>query len=226
MAKLDNKNIWFIILAAGLGSRLGEAVPKQYLTINGKNLIEHVVDKLKTSKLPLKLALVLHQDFINDAAFAHPNVDIRVVGGKTRQDSVRLALEKIPAQDDDIILIHDVARIFIDESEISQIINAVINFGGAATLALKATDTVKFVDQEIMRTLPRENIYLAATPQGFTYGLIKTMHNKFQNLQFFTDDIGLCETQDVKISIIPTSKLNFKITTQDDLTLAKALLQA
>ncbi len=153
---------------------------------------------------------------------------IRIIaGGRERQESVFKALEASSGQDDDVVLIHDGVRPFVSADDLARCLEAVERHG-ACIAAVPASDTLKAVDPDgcVARTLPRETIWQAQTPQGFRLGLIREAHRRAREDAFVgTDDAQLVERLGHTVRIVPGSRVNIKITTPEDLPLAEAILR-
>jgi 2-C-methyl-D-erythritol 4-phosphate cytidylyltransferase len=153
------------------------------------------------------------------------NVNL-VGGGAERQDSVFIGLKAIKS-DDGIVLIHDGVRPFVRQEHIVACIKGGAAHG-ACILGIPAFDTVKKVNStnEITQTLKRDALWLAQTPQAFQLKLIKKAHEAAKQEGFIgTDDASLVERLGEVVKIIPGSRRNIKITNQEDLKLAHALLR-
>lgn len=122
-------------------------------------------------------------------------------------------------KDEDIILIHDAARPFAGSDEI-QAVAAAAARDGAATLALPVADTLRRTDGAVV---DRAGLWAVQTPQAFRYGMIRDAHLRFADDDSFTDDAGLVEAAGHRVTLVPGSRRNFKITTQDDLELARMI---
>ena len=149
-----------------------------------------------------------------------------VEGGARRQDSVRCGLAALDAACD-IVVIHDAARPLVNVETIAGSIRTAAETG-AALVATPARDTLKRVgpDATVSATLSRQDVWLAQTPQTFQVDLIREAHRRAQEQGVTaTDDAGLVERLGRPVRVVPGDALNFKITTQDDLILAEALLR-
>jgi 2-C-methyl-D-erythritol 4-phosphate cytidylyltransferase len=152
-----------------------------------------------------------------------------VEGGDTRQESVVHALKAIPAEADDIVLVHDAVRPLIDTATIERTIDAVAEHG-AAIVGMPAVDTIKQVERTahgaiITATIPREFIVQAQTPQGFRYGLLrKAMLDAVEDGFVGTDEASVMERAGVPVAVVPGSQVNLKITQPGDLELAEFYL--
>ena len=152
-----------------------------------------------------------------------------VEGGEHRQDSVANALAAIHAADDDIVLVHDAVRPFVDQDTIVGVIEAVKKYE-AAIAGVPAVDTVKQVDRTsdgavVIATVPRERMVLAQTPQGFRFGLLKKAFDEATADGFMgTDEASLIERAGGTVHVVMGSPRNMKITTPADLELAEFFL--
>jgi 2-C-methyl-D-erythritol 4-phosphate cytidylyltransferase len=232
---MPNYNLYFLIVAAGKGLRMGSKQKKQYLLINNIPVLSHTLSKFLQYKKAADIVLVVPEE---DIEYCKKNIlkplsiikKVRLVsGGKTRQISVSSGLEIIKTMsnnyDKDIVIIHDGVRPFIDHDLIDACLKGAIEFG-ACVPAIKATDTLKVVHNEIIaKTLDRENIYLIQTPQAFLLKtIVKAMEYAVDQNFSGTDDASLVEFFGDKVTIIEGLKTNIKITTKEDLEFAKAYL--
>jgi 2-C-methyl-D-erythritol 4-phosphate cytidylyltransferase len=151
-----------------------------------------------------------------------------VPGGKERQDSVYNGLKVLHRQNDwDLILVHDGVRPFVTPDEVRRVLQAAGEHG-AAILALPAQDTVKKVNRagQIQKTLNRQDIWLAQTPQAFHASLIwRAFVEAFSREFYGTDEASLLEAMGVPVRVVPGSPFNIKVTTPEDLVLAEAISQ-
>jgi 2-C-methyl-D-erythritol 4-phosphate cytidylyltransferase len=153
-----------------------------------------------------------------------------VEGGDSRQQSVSNALSALPAEADDIVLVHDAVRPLIDTATIDRTIDAVAEFG-AAIVGLPAVDTIKQVERTahgalVTSTIPREFIVLAQTPQGFRYGLLQRAFAEATADGFTgTDEASVVERAGLPVAVVHGSQINLKITQQGDLELAEFYLR-
>ena len=216
-----------IIAAAGAGTRLGGAVPKQLLDLGGRTILQRSVDAFADHPRVDDVIVVL------PAALAeHPpewlggRRSLRaVVGGRRRQDSVANAFDAVP-DTADIVLVHDAARPFVTAELISRAIDAAAAHG-AAIAAMQATDTVKRVEAAphataIVETIPRESIYLAQTPQAFRRRVLADAVALGRAGVEATDEAALAERAGHPVHVIAGDPRNVKITTQADLEAARS----
>lgn len=120
----------------------------------------------------------------------------------------------------EIILIHDAARPLVSRAEIEAVARAAAETG-AATLAVPVADTLR---RENGDTVDRTGLWAVQTPQAFRFGLLKAAHEQFRNDDSFTDDASLVEAAGHSVTLVPGNRRNFKITTQDDLDLARTIM--
>lgn len=219
--------IIFIILAAGQGKRFSFKQNKLFYQINNKPLIYYLLEKLNNFKDINKILLVTDKYNINNlkkvVQKTKSNKILKVInGGKERQDSVFNSLKwinkKIQNKNNLYVGIHDGARINISEELIKRLIMPLKKYK-AVIPALKTTDTIKEVKNNIiMATLPRENLYNAATPQFFKYNDLYTSYIHANKNKFMvTDDASIMEYNNYKVKIVEGELENIKITYMNDL---------
>jgi len=224
--------IYAIIVAAGKGMRMRDAMRKQYLALDGKPILARTLTAFKRCEQIDEIIVALPAE---DIEFCRTEIipaarlgkETRlIVGGARRQDSVYNSLETIET-DDGIALIHDGVRPFVQQEHLIACIKGALRHG-ACILGTPAFDTVKQVNakNEIVQTRQRDTLWLAQTPQAFQLKLIKQAHRAAKQDGFIgTDDAALVEHMGAVVKIIPGSRSNIKITNQEDLQLARALLQ-
>ena len=226
-----------LILAAGTGSRMGNSdKPKQFLLVQGKPLMVQTIEVFDVNPNIDKIVISTNEEYINEVKLMIKQYDLTkvakvVAGGATRQISVYnglLGCKEIGAKDDDIIVIHDSARPLISPRIIKDNIECCKAYGAVDTV-IKATDTiVKSEDSQTISEIPvRKELYQGQTPQTFKYSLIMEAHNAVKNKEVpnVTDDTKLVLLLGHKVHLVEGDKLNFKITTFDDLMMLKALLK-
>ena len=210
-----------ILAAAGSGSRFGSRTPKQFLRMEGERLYRLALDPF----LPFvdEAVILVPVDWIETvrqelAAGASSDKILRVApGGRHRQDTVSKGL-KLLSPGVEIVLVHDAARPFVDAPLISRVIRAVRR-GSAAVPVLKIRDTVKeVVSGRVERTLERERLGLAQTPQGFSAGVLKEAVLQAGRDHFYgTDEASLVERIGVEVQAVEGSSGNLKVTFEEDL---------
>ncbi|MCD6320130.1 MAG: 2-C-methyl-D-erythritol 4-phosphate cytidylyltransferase [Candidatus Desulfofervidaceae bacterium] len=215
-----------IIVAAGIGRRMGSELPKQFLSLKGKPILWHTLARFQKCVAVKEIVLVVNPFWEKEsrmiAAEFSKIVNI-VYGGGRRQESVWAGLKEV--KESEIVLVHDGVRPFVSESLIETVVEGASKWG-AVIPALPAKETVKWVENNIIKkTLPRHSIWLAQTPQGFKYDVLKTAYIKAQTEPLeFTDDASLVEQLGIAVRVIPGEPQNIKITTPEDLQWAESLL--
>ncbi len=220
-----------VIVAAGKGLRMNHSVPKQYLLIAGRPVLGHTLLVFDASERIDEVFVVISKEdfgFCRDTLIPPLNLKKKinlVSGGTERQDSVYNGLRALSPKTDTVV-IHDGVRPFVGPEELAACISGVEETG-ACILGIPVSDTLKHVGKtgRIEKTLARDNIWLAQTPQVFKYELILKAHETARRDGFRgTDDALLVERLGINVKIIPGSKTNIKITTPQDLALAEAIL--
>jgi 2-C-methyl-D-erythritol 4-phosphate cytidylyltransferase len=222
-----------IIVAAGKGIRMKGTMRKQYLDLSGRPVLAHSIMAFDSCSQVKEIFLVVPKEDIEYCqnkilSLLDLNNQINLVyGGAKRQDSVYNGLQSID-KDTETVVIHDGVRPFIQPEDIKECILGSKKFG-ACILGIPASDTLKSVDKSdiIETTLPRENIWLAQTPQAFQYDLILKAHETARRDGYIgTDDASLVERLGADVKIINGSRFNIKITKKEDLDVAKAVFDA
>lgn len=214
-----------LVVAAGRGTRLGAAIPKQYLALAGKPVLCHSLDALARHPAIGGVRVVFNPDdrALYDAAVAGLDLLDPIEGGAARQESVRRGLESLAEFAPDRVLIHDGARPFLDGATIDRVIAALDDALGAIP-ALPVRDTVKRgSDGLVSETLDRTNLWRAQTPQGFRYAEILSAHRQAAGLDL-PDDAAVAERAGMAVKLVAGSDANFKVTTADDLAEAERRL--
>lgn len=217
-----------IILSGGRGKRMGADISKQFISINDKPILYYTIKKFMENELIDEIILVLPKDEIEyckkEVLYKNKlRVDKIVEGGDERQDSVLNGLNAI--EKTDIVLIHDGARPFVTDKIIADGIKAAKKFKAAAPGVMpKDTIKVKDINGLSKETLKREELIAVQTPQIFDYNLILECHNKVkENNIKVTDDTMVVETFGHKVFLYDGEYTNIKITTPEDLILARYL---
>ncbi len=220
-----------LVVAAGKGHRFGTQMPKQYQTIAGKMVLRSSLATFCAHPSIQCVRAVINMDdkALYETAAEGLNVLPPVSGGKTRQESVLFGLESLKEENPDIVLIHDGARPFVDFSLINRVILKVKKNQGALP-AVAVVDTIKkSVEKDgetlISHTVERENLWRVQTPQGFMFEEILEAHLGVKG-QELTDDASLFEKEGKAVVIVKGEETNFKITTQEDLQRAIAMVEA
>ena len=216
-----------LVPAAGSGSRFGGELPKQYLMLHGKPLLQHALDRL-LAQFPLaRLYVVLAPDdeLFEAMITVTSNVIVLRCGGRTRGASVHNALSRMAGVDDDWIVVHDGARPCVDAESSLRLQRELANDDVGGFLALPVTDTLKRVDDDsrVVRTEPREGLWRAQTPQMFRFGVLRRAF-ALPGLDGFTDEAQAVERLGLKPRAVVGNAFNVKVTFPDDLALASAIL--
>lgn len=209
-----------IIPAGGTSSRFGNK-NKLLEKINGKEVIKYTVQAFENSNVD-EIIICANVSIIEELQEILKDCrKVKIIeGGETRQASVFNGLK---ASECDYVLIHDAARPMITTDLVNQTIEMVKD-KNALTVATKTIDTIKEVeDGKITRTIDRAKLYNTQTPQAFKYELIKDAHTKLY-CKNFTDDAGMLEELGETVYILNGSYKNIKITTQNDIDIAKIYL--
>lgn len=219
-----------IIPAAGKGERLGEDVPKPYIKVAGKSILEHSLLKFKDVSGLGEVIVATSREYLDvteqllDRIF--PGLHCSVVeGGDERQDSIRNALEEI-ADRTGLIAVHDAVRPFVTKEQIENCIDEASRSGGAV-LAIPARDTIKVARKnlEIDETPDRSKLWQAQTPQIFWAALLREAYQYARDHNYLgSDDSSLVEKIGGKVVLVEGSSQNFKITHPHDLEIARFLM--
>ena len=215
-------SIFLILLAAGDSKRLKSNTPKPYQIINNRSLIEQSIgsfSKIKEIKRTIIVYKNTHKKYIKKLILKNT---IKIIGGKTRQESTFKALKFIKKMNCKKILIHDVARPNPSKKLIGKIINKLSNCHAVVPI-IKATDATKRYEKNlIFKNIQRKTLGFSQTPQGFTFKKIYEKH--LQNIgQAYDDDSALFTAYGEKVLVINGSKTNLKITDKEDLEIFKSL---
>lgn len=212
---------------------MGGAVPKQFLALGGQPLVLHSLRVLQASSIINEIILAVPQNemdyCLQEVVAKHHFTKVTKVvpGGHERQDSVRHALEAVHA-DVDVVLVHDAVRPFLTEQMVEGVVKAA-RAKGAAIIALPMKDTVKQVgaDHVIERTIDRQSLWLAQTPQAFRRDWLLAAHRKAHAEGIrATDDAYLFEWAGHPVSVVEGSGENIKVTRPEDMVIGEAILAA
>lgn len=218
-----------IIPAAGKGTRMGRDYNKLRITLNHQTLLEHTLDVFEADEACEGIYLAIHprdrKDF-EDMLKPYQKVKAMVDGGAERQESIHRVLRAVSLNDEDTVIVHDGARPFISQATIHHLLDAIKDVG-AAVIGVKAKDTIKVVtDQYVTQTLNRDHLWQVQTPQGATFKNLKTAYNQAAEEGFIgTDDASLLENAGHAIYMVEGEYDNIKVTTEEDLTYAEAILK-
>ena len=222
------KNI-AIVLASGNGTRFGSSIPKQFVEISGKTILERSLDVFELNDLIDEIILVITPEYNQKATFISNNyrkITKILNGGKLRKDSSFIGISAVMESEANV-LIHDCARPFLSQNVLNKCIEA-LNKYDAVDVAVKTTDTILEVKNGFITNIPeRKNLMSSQTPQCFKLSLIKKAHELAQNDENFTDDCGLVLKYNLApIFIVEGNSENIKITNPIDEYFAKAIIDA
>ena len=221
-----------LIPAAGGGLRFGGTCPKQYLPLNGRPVLAHVVDRLASGFAPAdRIRVLLSPD---DAWYERTmgsiaNVVVLRCGGASRAETVRNGLAALDgvARPDDWIAVHDAVRPCVDVRSLARLRIAVEGDPVGGLLAIPVTSSLKRSDDgdRVARSESRDHLWQAQTPQVFRYGVLVEALRR-AGAEHATDEAQAVEALGHRPRLVLGSPMNVKITYPDDLALAEALLQA
>ena len=217
-------SIFLILLAAGESKRLKSSVPKPYITVNNKKLLEHALNSFRDFRAIKKTVIVYNKKHKKHLNKLNPKNTLKIAGGKTRQESTFKALKKIKKMNCKKVLIHDAARPFPSKKIINEIIKK-LRTNHAVVPIIKVNDATKRVEKKIIfKNIKRNSLRFSQTPQGFTFKKIYEKHKKNMNTSV-DDDSALFTDDGEKVVSINGSKTNLKITDKEDLDIFKSLIK-
>jgi 2-C-methyl-D-erythritol 4-phosphate cytidylyltransferase len=220
---------WVVIPAAGIGERMQADRPKQYLLVNGKPLLSHVIDTFTALPCVKKVIVVLHaqDNWWPTLPQSFSDKVLTAIGGRERVHSVLLGLSflKDYADDNDWVLVHDAARPCIQHDTIMRLIDGVKDHPVGGILGLPVVDTLKKVnDDEIVQTVSRKSIWHAQTPQLFRFGLLQScILTALEKNAAVTDESSAIEFCNHSPKMILGDARNIKVTYPEDLKLAESV---
>ncbi|WP_339050197.1 2-C-methyl-D-erythritol 4-phosphate cytidylyltransferase [Rickettsiella endosymbiont of Xylota segnis] len=219
----DSTNYFAIVPAAGVGNRMQIDLPKQYISINGKKILEYTLNTLLRYQKFKKCVVVINKKDKHWSAlqFSSPHL-LTILGGKERCHSVfngLLALKGF-AKKDDWILVHDAARPLLHEGDIDKLIMGLNNHPIGGLLGYPIKNTVKHFDNQRFETLDRKKLWVAVTPQMFRYHwLFNALNSAIKKNQFPTDEANAIELFGQQPKMIEGRTDNIKVTDKEDLNL-------
>jgi 2-C-methyl-D-erythritol 4-phosphate cytidylyltransferase len=222
------RDVGVVIVAGGSSSRVGGTELKQFRWIGGKPMLLHSVQTFMARPDVASVVCVLPQRYTGDPPPWLFQCDVErlmvSLGGRTRTESVANGLDDLP-DEAQVVLVHDAARPFVDDATIDRVVKEA-RAGRVAIAALPVTDTLKEVDSHgrVTRTLERDPMWRAQTPQGFPRDVIVRAHRDAKTARITaTDDAALCERLGIPVCVVLGSERALKITTEDDFARAEAL---
>ena len=217
-----------IILAGGVGKRMGGAMPKQFLSLGDRAILQRTIERFLAACPDIKVITVLPEDhmawwrqYCRDRNFNCPQ---RLVpGGFTRFHSVKNALDRVPEKEESLVAVHDGVRPFVSEKTISTAFDEAALSGCAIPVA-DAVDSIREVTEGGSVVRDRSKIKLVQTPQVFRSSLLKEAYHQ-DYCDAFTDDASVVEAAGFEVVLTAGNRENIKITTPFDLKVAEALVK-
>jgi len=222
-------SIWAVVPAAGIGRRMGGGVPKQYLALDGRTVLEHALDRLLDHPRVRGVAVAVARGDERFATLAVAQRVHRVDGGAERADSVLsalAALEAHEARSGDWVLVHDAVRPCLQRADLDALIDAVLAASSGGLLAAPVRDTIKRVRAgEVVETVPRDGLWHALTPQMFPLAALRAaLESARTDGVQVTDEAQAMERAGGAPLVVEGRADNVKITRPDDLALAALIL--
>jgi 2-C-methyl-D-erythritol 4-phosphate cytidylyltransferase len=226
------ENYWAIVPAAGSGARMQADLPKQYLKVHEKTILEHTLDTLANHTIirGIVVALAAEDAIWPSLDFAYQNKLIITEGGSTRAESVYKGLMALKplAGDNDWVLVHDAARPCLRHTDIDKLIHALKDHPVGGILGTRVCDTLKRVDEtgNMLATVARDDVWQALTPQMYRYGkLLHAVQYVIENGISVTDEAAAFESLGISSLVVEGRRDNIKVTFPDDLQWVKLYLQ-
>lgn len=225
LSTLEKSRYVALIPAAGVGARMGGAIPKQYLTIANQSLLRYTVKAfLSAAELSHTYVVVSSDDaYVDEALDGLQDLSILRCGGATRKESVLNGLQAIAPliNADDWVLVHDAARPGVTPQLLTKLIQQIGNHAVGGLLALPVVDTVKRVVQGKVETINREGLWLAQTPQMFRH---TSLTQALLAAVEVTDEASAIELSGQIPVLIEGHACNLKVTLPSDLALVELYL--
>lgn len=220
-----------VIPAAGVGRRMGSAIPKQYLPLAGKSVLEWALDPFLADDRCQTVTVVIAEDDAHWSGLSLNHPKLRVtIGGHERVHSVLAGLQSLQQdRNDEWVMVHDAARPCLHREDMDKLLFETQHDPVGGILGSPISDTLKFTDDDkrIIKTIPRANMWRALTPQLFRVGVL---HSALQaaliSQSLVTDESAALEAQGFQPKLIEGRSDNLKITTPADLALAACVLAA
>jgi 2-C-methyl-D-erythritol 4-phosphate cytidylyltransferase len=225
MAANGLRTVAAVLVAAGSGERLGAQVPKAFVHVAGRTLLEHAAARFVAHPRLGPVVIAAPAGLVDDARRHVPGATV-VAGGGTRQQSVSRALAQL-GDDVDGVLVHDVARPFVPVDVIDRVLGALDAGADGAVPVVAVTDTIRHCDPssgELGDLVDRSRIAAMQTPQGFRRDVLVRAHDRGRELAV-TDDVALVEALGGRVVAVPGDERAFKITVPLDLLLAEVVAE-
>lgn len=211
-----------IIACSGLGTRMGKTIPKQFIEVYKKPIICYTLDVFEGLKEIDEIIVVTNKEYLGFFdKYNYSKISKIIEGSNERTLSINKGINAINnPKKDDIVIIHDGVRPFIEAQNIQMCIK-MAKEKGASILGVKVKDTIKICEKNIITSTPnRSDLWIAQTPQCFKYHIIKDAYdNAIKNNIIGTDDAYLVELNGHNVYIVSGDYKNIKITTIDDLVM-------
>jgi 2-C-methyl-D-erythritol 4-phosphate cytidylyltransferase len=220
-----------LIPAAGMGTRMESAIPKQYLALNGKPMLTHVLNTLAAAPIIARVFVVVSAEdgWIDEALAATGDHGERIIvlrrGGATRQQTVLNGLHAMRdiVAENDWVMVHDGARPGLTVAMINRLVQGIADDAVGGLLAMPVVDTVKRAENgRAVATVPRETLWAAQTPQMFRYTLLL---DALVQAAGVTDEASAVEQLGLHPRLVAGSPRNFKVTLPSDITVAELLMK-
>jgi len=217
-----------VVVAAGSGSRLGAAVPKALVELDGVTLVRRAVDALAEAGID-EIVVTIPEGMVDAFAEALRGAPARVatvVGGRIRQDSVRRGLAALGAAADAIVLVHDAARSLVPAETVRGVVAAVRAGADCVIPVMPVVDSVRRVTVEGNEIVDRADLRAVQTPQAARLQTLRDAHALVERDGVeVTDDAAVCEYSGLSVTLVPGHRDALKITEPIDLVLAQAILE-
>jgi len=224
-------NLRVVIAAAGIGSRMGSKINKQYLNLNSRPILTYSLNVFEEYKAVDEIVIVAHTRDVEYCEkevvkkYGYRKISRVIAGGEQRQDSVWAGLQCLE-KDSDYVAVHDGARPLFSSHLLEKLLEEAREWG-AAIPGLAARDTMKMVDRDgfVTMTLDRSSVVTIQTPQIFSFDeLYQAYESAYEEGYMSTDDAALFEKYIGRVKIVPGEYRNIKITTPEDLIVAASLI--
>lgn len=221
-------NLYAVVPAAGMGSRMKSETPKQHIAINGISVLSHTLERLLQVEDITSIAVVLDEASYHHSDFNNPKIST-CIGGDSRAVSVRNGLLHLQSiiEPGGSVLVHDAARPCVRVDEINQLVRVVAGADNGGLLAVPVIDTIKRANKQnqIAETVERSQLWRAATPQLFRHGLLlSALNSALEAGVSITDEASAMEYAGYHPKLVECSADNIKVTTPTDLALAEHYL--
>lgn len=228
MLNLRMVQFYVIIPAAGIGTRMANALPKQYLPLAGKPIVSHIIQTFFNNPRIAGIHLALNaQDEFWQSLTLNPEsrLHIHYTGGESRSETVLNTLEAIDVDEQDWMLVHDAARPGLTNEALNRLLDTLETDDVGGLLALPVADTIKKSNEinHVEKTVSRQNLWQAQTPQMFQYATLKRALSDFEGMP--TDEAEAVEALGLSPKLVHGELRNLKVTYPEDLSLLEILFE-